>query len=153
MPAWDAIAGHPEAQLAAHARSLGSLEVVSNALLGRYSAGPALSIVVCTRNRADEIAECIAACVALDLAGNDSELIVVDNGSTDSTPTVIEDLAAAARRPRAHRARAGGGALARPQLRARSRRAATSCASSTTMRAPVPAGSSTCGSRSATPAS
>ena len=59
----------------------------------------------------------------------------------------------AARRPRAHRARAGGGALARPQRRARSRRAATCCASSTTMRAPVPAGSSTCGSRSAIPAS
>jgi GT2 family glycosyltransferase len=94
IPAWDAIAGHPEVQLAAHARSLGSLEVVPNALLDRYSAGPALSIVVCTRNRADEIAECIAACVALDLAGNDSELIVVDNGSTDATRTIIEDLAA-----------------------------------------------------------
>jgi GT2 family glycosyltransferase len=93
-PAWDPIAGHPEAQIAAHARTLGPVRIVSNARVGRHSAGPSLSIVVCTRNRVDEIAECIASCVALDLAGNDAELIVVDNGSTDSTRAVVEDLAA-----------------------------------------------------------
>jgi GT2 family glycosyltransferase/glycosyltransferase involved in cell wall biosynthesis len=93
VPAWDAIAGPPELQLTAHARSIGPVEIVADARVQRRSSGPTLSVIVCTRNRVDEIAECVASCLALDLAGNDAELIVVDNGSTDATGPLLDELA------------------------------------------------------------
>lgn len=52
-----------------------------------------LSVLICTRNGARTIAEAISACAA-DLAASNApaaEVIVVDNGSTDSTPTIIEN--------------------------------------------------------------
>ncbi len=91
LPAWDAIAGAYERQLADAARSIGPL-VVADCTIVRASCGPSVSIVVCTRDRRDEIAECVEACVALDLAGNEAELIVVDNGSRDGTDVVLAGL-------------------------------------------------------------
>ena len=93
LPAWDAVAGPYERQLADAARAIGPI-VVADCTIVRASRGPSLSIVVCTRDRRDEIAECVEACVALDLAGNDAELIVVDNGSTDGTDEVLAGLVA-----------------------------------------------------------
>jgi glycosyltransferase involved in cell wall biosynthesis len=61
------------------------------------SEGPVLaSFIVCTRNRASALAACIrsieAACQSH--AAFTSELVVVDNGSTDSTPEYVTRLAA-----------------------------------------------------------
>jgi GT2 family glycosyltransferase/glycosyltransferase involved in cell wall biosynthesis len=95
VPAWDVVAGHYELQVVAHARTLGAVRVVVGATLRRYAQGPSLSIVVCTRDRGDEIAECVESCLALDLRGNDAELIVVDNGSSDGTASTLSGLAAA----------------------------------------------------------
>lgn len=49
---------------------------------------PALSVVVCTRNRAALLDDCLAALVAQDPPGG-MEVVVVDNGSTDATPAVV----------------------------------------------------------------
>ncbi|MEP5938287.1 MAG: glycosyltransferase family 2 protein [Erythrobacter sp.] len=48
-----------------------------------------LSLVICTRNRADRLPECLAALDALSSKGN-FQLVLVDNGSTDSTRTVLD---------------------------------------------------------------
>jgi glycosyltransferase involved in cell wall biosynthesis len=46
------------------------------------------SIIVCTRNRADALARCLAS-IAADQSGADAEVVVVDNASTDHTPEVL----------------------------------------------------------------
>lgn len=61
---------------------------------------PAVSVAVCTRNRADRLAGALDSVrAAMDVAELDGrltvELVVVDNGSTDATPQVLRDLAAA----------------------------------------------------------
>jgi len=52
-----------------------------------------LSVVVCTRNRANQLAHCLNKLALVEPARHDIELIVVDNGSTDDTATVIEHAA------------------------------------------------------------
>src|SRR6516164_1901797 len=51
------------------------------------------SVAICTRNRAELLAECLSA-VLIDAGAIAAlgELIVVDNGSTDETPEVVERL-------------------------------------------------------------
>ncbi|MEO9176841.1 MAG: glycosyltransferase family 2 protein, partial [Gaiellales bacterium] len=93
LPAWDVVAGPYERQVVDAARAIGPV-VRSSCKVARRSCGPSLSIVVCTRDRADEVAECVDACVELDLAGNDAELIVVDNGSSDGTAVLLVERAA-----------------------------------------------------------
>jgi len=51
---------------------------------------PIVSIVVCTRNRADYLRDCLQSIAAQDFAAS-FEVIVVDNASTDSTRDVIDD--------------------------------------------------------------
>jgi glycosyltransferase involved in cell wall biosynthesis len=51
-------------------------------------ARPTLSIVVATRNRSEQLERCLDA--MKQMVGDDWELVVVDNGSTDSTPAVLE---------------------------------------------------------------
>ena len=69
--------GHQEVLLAAASRRL---VIVADAVVERVSAGPAVSVIVCTRDRPDEVRECVEACVAHGvLAGG--ELVVVDNGA------------------------------------------------------------------------
>lgn len=52
---------------------------------------PSLSLVVCTRNRARSLEQCLAAISRIEPpAGTDFEFILVDNGSTDDTPAVFE---------------------------------------------------------------
>lgn len=48
------------------------------------------SIIIPTFNRADQLFRCLKSLVALDFAGNEFEIIVVDNGSTDNTKEVVE---------------------------------------------------------------
>lgn len=64
-------------------------------------AAPAVTVIICTRNRAHRLADSVASVTAAmehaARAGIEAELLIVDNGSTDSTPAVI---AAAAQEPR-----------------------------------------------------
>jgi glycosyltransferase involved in cell wall biosynthesis len=52
----------------------------------------AISLVLCTRNRADRLARCLSHIKALRPSVH-WELIVVDNGSSDSTPELLEKFA------------------------------------------------------------
>ncbi|QDT14177.1 glycosyltransferase family 2 protein [Alienimonas californiensis] len=61
------------------------------------SPGPAVSVILPTYDRADFLPDAFAA-----IAGQtfrDWELIIVDDGSTDATPQVVEDFAAQSDRP------------------------------------------------------
>lgn len=53
-----------------------------------------VSIIICTRNRADALRQTLASLALLEVSpGLPCELIVVDNGSTDSTAQVVQDCA------------------------------------------------------------
>jgi glycosyltransferase involved in cell wall biosynthesis len=55
---------------------------------------PRYSVVICTRNRAASLGRTLQALARMTLPGP-TEVVVVDNGSTDETPTVVRDVAAA----------------------------------------------------------
>jgi glycosyltransferase involved in cell wall biosynthesis len=60
------------------------------------AAGPVeISIVVCTRDRAEQLRACLEHLARLEFDGG-WELVVVDNGSTDATPMVVAELASRA---------------------------------------------------------
>ncbi len=58
-----------------------------------------VSLIICTRNRAASLGKCLDHVRRLEAPGGDWELIVVDNGSTDATPKLLEDYAASAAFP------------------------------------------------------
>ncbi|QEC46876.1 glycosyltransferase [Baekduia soli] len=82
--------GHAEAQLAAWAAARGPLTVAPGARVGRAPA-PEASVLICTRNRAEELEDA----VGLLVASGARDVVVVDNASTDATPEVAARLAAA----------------------------------------------------------
>ncbi len=51
---------------------------------------PTISIIIPVKNRPKDIGECLAALVVLDYPKDKAEIIVVDDGSTDSTGKVIQ---------------------------------------------------------------
>ena len=53
-----------------------------------------LSVVVCTRNRADELVNCLPGLAEQAKEFSDVEVVVVDNGSTDNTREVVSKLSA-----------------------------------------------------------
>jgi len=53
----------------------------------------ALSLIICTRNRADALGRCLDHLSTCDLAADDGEVILVDNGSSDNTPAVMQSFA------------------------------------------------------------
>ncbi len=53
------------------------------------STPPLISIIVCTRDRADELSRTLAALARIQIPPGGAELIIVDNASTDDTPQVI----------------------------------------------------------------
>ena len=55
---------------------------------------PAVTIVVCTRNRAEGLRRALTSLTKLDTAGLRADVLVIDNGSTDHTAEVVEQLAA-----------------------------------------------------------
>jgi glycosyltransferase involved in cell wall biosynthesis len=55
---------------------------------------PDVSIVVCTRDRASRLPACLRAIAAIE-SSRPWELIVVDNGSSDGTPAVLDEARAA----------------------------------------------------------
>jgi glycosyltransferase involved in cell wall biosynthesis len=87
-------------------------------------AGPAVSVLACTRNRCSRLAGLLAALARQRVpAGLSWEVVVVDNGSTDDTPAVLEVHRARlplriVREPRAgiSRARNAGLAVARGRI-------------------------------------
>lgn len=54
---------------------------------------PSVSIIICTRNRATKLPACLSA-IATIRTSQVWELVVVDNGSTDGTRSVLNDFAA-----------------------------------------------------------
>lgn len=53
---------------------------------------PSISLVICTRNRAAQLERTLSACTAINSA-TPWELILIDNGSTDSTPQLLRSFA------------------------------------------------------------
>jgi glycosyltransferase involved in cell wall biosynthesis/GT2 family glycosyltransferase len=80
--------GHAEAQLAAWATARGPLALVAEAQVRRAPAPPA-SVLICTRNRSEELEDC----VALLIASGAEDVVIVDNASTDATPALAAALA------------------------------------------------------------
>jgi hypothetical protein len=72
--------GHHELLTAAAAGP--NLVVVAESRVARVSCGPAASVILCTRDRPEEISECVAACTAHGVLAGGGEIIVVDNGVT-----------------------------------------------------------------------
>lgn len=58
--------------------------------------GPLISVVICTRNRADLLQRAIDSVVAQEIARSAYELVIVDNGSSDRTPVVAQSCQSAA---------------------------------------------------------
>jgi glycosyltransferase involved in cell wall biosynthesis len=85
--------GHAETQFAAFARERGPLAVARAAHASLWPAAPA-SVVICSHNRADELAGGVALLVASGIGRHGSEIVVVDNASTDATAEVAAVLAA-----------------------------------------------------------
>jgi GT2 family glycosyltransferase len=85
--------GHPEHQLAAWALERGSLVACADAEVQRLDAGP-VSVIICTRNRAEELPDAIALLVACGATRGGSEVIIVDNASSDGTAEVAAELCA-----------------------------------------------------------
>lgn len=63
---------------------------------------PSVSLIVCTRNRASRLTACFDHITRLEPPPGAWDLVVVDNGSTDDTPRLIDDLAGAAPFPVRH---------------------------------------------------
>ena len=61
-----------------------------------------ISLIVCTRNRADGLPRFLEYVSALEPPSGGWELVLVDNGSTDATRQVIEDFARSATMPVRH---------------------------------------------------
>lgn len=54
---------------------------------------PRLSVIICTHNRAGLLRRCLTALETQTVSVSDFEVIVVDNGSTDDTKSVVESFA------------------------------------------------------------
>jgi glycosyltransferase involved in cell wall biosynthesis len=59
------------------------------AIDGDAPADPAVTVAVCTRDRADQLPTCLASLAALHAPAGSFEVLVVDNGSTDGTLDVL----------------------------------------------------------------
>lgn len=86
---------------------------------GEAPANPLITVAICTRNRAALLEKALQSVLAqLD---SDTEVLVVDNGSTDRTPQLLAECAAASPAVRAHTERAPGISAARNAALARAR--------------------------------
>jgi GT2 family glycosyltransferase/glycosyltransferase involved in cell wall biosynthesis len=88
IPLWPRGEGMFETQMAQWARGHGSLVLATEATVTRLG-GPEASVIVCTRDRASELPDC----VGLLLACGASDVIIVDDNSSDATPAVAAEIA------------------------------------------------------------
>lgn len=91
LPAFDVSDGLYESRVAGAA---GSLAVAEGARVSRVSRGPAASVVVCTHDRADEVAACLDALAAAGANRDGSEIVVVANACSDATAELVRERAA-----------------------------------------------------------
>lgn len=76
-----------------HATNSHPATLHSNASETKANRTPDVSIVLCTYNRADMLKECIESLLEQKTHGLfDFEVVVIDNGSTDNTSQVVQDL-------------------------------------------------------------
>lgn len=54
-----------------------------------------LSLIICTKNRASQLKRCLKELAATSRPPCEMEVVIVDNGSTDTTPDVIKEFATA----------------------------------------------------------
>jgi glycosyltransferase involved in cell wall biosynthesis len=113
LPALDPSAGPYESQVAEAATAFGPLAVVAGARVQRTAAGPALSVIVCTQDRVDELRDCVASLVAHGALQDGGEIVIVDSASKDDTFAVARELAATHDGVLAVRDEAGGLSRAR----------------------------------------
>ncbi len=78
QPLHTAREGHYETLVAQAAP--GALVVAGEARSRRASQGPAASVIICTRDRPEEVGPCVAACIAHGVLADGGEIVVVDNG-------------------------------------------------------------------------
>ncbi len=50
-----------------------------------------ISLIICTKNRSDQLVECFNSLEKLNISSNEFEIIVVDNNSSDETNKIIEN--------------------------------------------------------------
>ncbi|HEY3765816.1 MAG TPA: glycosyltransferase [Gaiellales bacterium] len=79
QPLHTAREGHYETLVAQAAP--GALVVAGAARSRRASQGPAASVIICTRDRPEEVGPCVAACIAHGVLADGGEIVVVDNGT------------------------------------------------------------------------
>lgn len=89
LPVFPRGEGHVERQLADWAAGYGGIGLAPAAAVTRVP-GPPASVLICTRNRADELLDG----VALLLAAGAQDVVIVDNDSSDATAEVAAELAA-----------------------------------------------------------
>ena len=50
-----------------------------------------ISLIICTKNRSDQLVECFNSLEKLNISSNEFEIIVVDNNSSDEINKIIEN--------------------------------------------------------------
>jgi GT2 family glycosyltransferase len=91
-PRGNARDGHYETALSRWATAHGSIVVADTSAVTLLANKP-LSVILCTRNRAEEISDAVELLVAHGATAGGGEVIIVDNGSTDETAAIAAELA------------------------------------------------------------
>jgi hypothetical protein len=93
LPRLVAESGPFESQLAGWASSRGAIVACPSSRVDRFDAGP-LSVIICTQDRPQELAETVGLLVACGATRGGSEVIIVDSASSPPAAAVARRLAA-----------------------------------------------------------
>jgi len=89
LPEFTVREGHYELHVA---RAAGGTRIAPRARVRRVSIGPPATVVICTRDREDEVQTCVEALVAHDVLASGCEILIVDNASSDGTAELVRAL-------------------------------------------------------------